>query len=440
MKKNILILILFVLAFNSFSQTYTGATVHLDDTVVIRLNDYVGDIQWQKTYEINNPDSWQNISDANADSLLFIADTTTYYRTKVIAGNCEPFYSDTVKVNVYNEFALYFSIESSNNKKGLFIINGNTMELYEKYETSFVPQSIQISDNYCTWYMLGNKSFAPKSSLISKNSQTGSIINEIEVDNRNMTLSKKSNIFFIYGWHKSLFVDKNTFDIIYEDSLGGISIAAFSPDNLLYYGMTNKVVEYDINDFSIVREFSVQISDYNYYVTDISFSPNGNYLYVTVYSGDSYNPGVFLSINLNTGYIEDIQDVGSESNIAVSPDGNYVYFTDPAVYFMEFHFPTNKVFRYDVNLKEIEVFINGPNDLNLTGSALYTIFAHVSPNSEYLYIFLHNTRETLNGNPVNVLKIDAVTGELVNYFTLPTEWRDFTWFWDTKLNKYSICE
>ncbi len=101
MKKNIIILILFVFGFNSFSQTYTSAMVYLSDTVVIRLHDYVGEIQWQKTYEINNPGSWQNISAANADTLLIIADTTTFYRAKVIAGNCEPFYSDTAMVVIH---------------------------------------------------------------------------------------------------------------------------------------------------------------------------------------------------------------------------------------------------------------------------------------------------------------------------------------------------
>jgi len=91
-----------VLANNSYTQRafYFGAdqTVKLNDAVVIRLQDYVGDVQWQKSLDIIN---WENIAGATADTLLFIADTTTFFRAQVTAGHCDPFYSDTTMVNVY---------------------------------------------------------------------------------------------------------------------------------------------------------------------------------------------------------------------------------------------------------------------------------------------------------------------------------------------------
>jgi len=74
------------------------ATVNVNDSVVIRLNDYQGDIQWQKSLDMEN---WENIPDAVNDTLLFVADTTSYFRAEVIAGDCDPFYSDTTKVEVY---------------------------------------------------------------------------------------------------------------------------------------------------------------------------------------------------------------------------------------------------------------------------------------------------------------------------------------------------
>jgi len=77
------------------------ATVPKNDTVVIKLHDYVGDIQWQKTLELDGSDNWENIANATADTLLFIADTTTYFRARVVAGHCDPFYSDTTHVSVY---------------------------------------------------------------------------------------------------------------------------------------------------------------------------------------------------------------------------------------------------------------------------------------------------------------------------------------------------
>lgn len=73
------------------------ATVNVSDSVVIRLNDYDGVIQWQKSSDLQ---LWDNIPGATLDTLLFVADTTTYFRAEVIAGDCDPFYSDTTLLHV----------------------------------------------------------------------------------------------------------------------------------------------------------------------------------------------------------------------------------------------------------------------------------------------------------------------------------------------------
>ncbi len=97
----ILALILVLLAQGAFSQGifYFGpaATVIVNDSVVIRLNDYKGTIQWQKSSDLQ---LWDNIPGATQDSVLFVADTTTYFRAEVIVGFCEPFYSDTTLIQV----------------------------------------------------------------------------------------------------------------------------------------------------------------------------------------------------------------------------------------------------------------------------------------------------------------------------------------------------
>jgi len=99
------IAVLFIISSSASAQKafYFGAdtTVAKNDVVRIRLNDYVGDIQWQRTYELNGKSNWEDIPGANTDSLVFFADTTSYYRAQVIAGHCDPFYSDTTMVSVY---------------------------------------------------------------------------------------------------------------------------------------------------------------------------------------------------------------------------------------------------------------------------------------------------------------------------------------------------
>ena len=102
LRKTTILTILFLLPAMAFAQKayYFGpdAFVNVNDSVVIRLNDYEGAIQWQKSLDL---EVWENISGATHDTLLFLADTTKYFRAQVIAGFCDPFYSDTAKVGVF---------------------------------------------------------------------------------------------------------------------------------------------------------------------------------------------------------------------------------------------------------------------------------------------------------------------------------------------------
>jgi len=76
--------------------------VYQNDTVVLRLNDYIGVIQWQKSADNTN---WTDITNANVDTFLFIADQTTYFRAMVTVGNCEPFISDKAEIIISENLA-----------------------------------------------------------------------------------------------------------------------------------------------------------------------------------------------------------------------------------------------------------------------------------------------------------------------------------------------
>ena len=99
-KATAIYLVLFCFSINSYAihKSETVQTVvNTNDSVVLRLNDYVGDIQWQ-LYTGNS--EWESLSGEVFDTLLFVADTTTLFRAKVVAGSCEPFYSDEIFVAV----------------------------------------------------------------------------------------------------------------------------------------------------------------------------------------------------------------------------------------------------------------------------------------------------------------------------------------------------
>lgn len=88
---------LFIKLTNAQTINTISKNVRMNDTVVIRLDDYTGEIQWQKSTDNIN---WTNLADAFADTLFIIANQGSLFRASVTAGNCAPFFSDVVSIQI----------------------------------------------------------------------------------------------------------------------------------------------------------------------------------------------------------------------------------------------------------------------------------------------------------------------------------------------------
>ena len=74
--------------------TESGTIDISNDSLLLRVNDFRGNIQWQHSADSAN---WIDIHDAdNATLLLKNTDPSGMYRAKIVDGFCNPFYSDTV--------------------------------------------------------------------------------------------------------------------------------------------------------------------------------------------------------------------------------------------------------------------------------------------------------------------------------------------------------
>lgn len=95
----IILLLIFGLSIKAqqIKSTYSTNHVYKGDSVSLEVNDFYGDIQWQKSIGLNN---WENINGATSGKILYIADTATYYRAAFVAGICDTTYSDTIQVSV----------------------------------------------------------------------------------------------------------------------------------------------------------------------------------------------------------------------------------------------------------------------------------------------------------------------------------------------------
>ena len=68
------------------------------ETVILRLKGYqTGEIIWQKSKDQNN---WEDIEGSNDNIYAITVNDSLYYRAKVTEGTCNPYYSDTTKINI----------------------------------------------------------------------------------------------------------------------------------------------------------------------------------------------------------------------------------------------------------------------------------------------------------------------------------------------------
>ncbi len=367
----------------------------------------------------------------------------------VLTGGCDK--NDTPEPGM-ELLALFFAIsdynEPEDNYHGILVIDANTMEVLNILKSDKYFNSIELSSDNKTWYVISSSYLDPDNFLLQAiDSKTGDVVEEVEVNNPKMALSKNSEVFVVYGGlNKGMqFVDKNTFEIIHEEDTyeifqedtlyANVKVADFSPSDKLYYGWRNKIFEYDINEFTITQEFPIQgEASHNLKLSDINISPDGKNIYVTT---RYFSQGAFFSIEIASGKFN-FYNAGYHSQIAVSPDGRHVYITDPAGLpnpYDTYPMPTNKVLRYDVKEETMETFIEGVDELGLTNGYIYTSYPHVGPDNKYLYMVLWSRKYTADGNPVDVVQVNIKTKRVVGFLELPENWRGWM-VRDSKIGKY----
>jgi hypothetical protein len=116
-------------------------TVNQYDTVVVRLNDTTGSVQWQ--ISSNNLASWSDIPDANDDSVMIIADVTCHIRVAVTAGICNPTWSDYANIIVIRP---YESLIAEAYDMGRFVYGDFDLCVYKLCVSDLIKKGSHIAD------------------------------------------------------------------------------------------------------------------------------------------------------------------------------------------------------------------------------------------------------------------------------------------------------
>ena len=153
------------------------SVLYKGDTAQIELNDSVrGTIQWQRSHET---DSWEDIEGENETELLQQITDTVFFRAKITEDDCEPIYSEAVRIDIGIPTAAFTS-DTAN------IAEGDTI--------NFEDQSDGNPDTWNWDFGDGNASNEQNPSHIYSTEGTYTVELTVSYDNRKDTATKTDYI------------------------------------------------------------------------------------------------------------------------------------------------------------------------------------------------------------------------------------------------------
>lgn len=343
------------------------------------------------------------------------------------------------------------------NEPGYWIFDANSLKRIDTFTPPNASGFLTFSSDYSEWYMITGSGISRE--VIAVNASSKQIIRQAMIEGFKLNLHEYSDLLVTYGWRETQFRTRNSFSLVHSDSIGyTVEVVASSPDIPMIYAAYSSIIEqqqgfgglivYNTDTFSIEHTFNVEedtLQQAMMWPCDMATSINGEYLFLTTFLGSLYPDfwkGKFFVIDLRNLEVVAEFPCGACSGICVSSDGRYVYISDPAGGPISEIWPTNKILRYNVYEQSMEEFIDGPNDIGLSGSELITSTVLIAPDNRTMFVSLLGDTKTLEGEIVHMIKIDTHTKTVCATYTLPRDNQGH--FTDgiagIKLGRYSLTD
>jgi starch-binding outer membrane protein, SusD/RagB family len=144
MKTKYILFSILLLSFNISNaqlKATTSNVVNELDTVMLCLGDHTGIVQWQRSF---NNSIWTDILGENDDTLLFIADQTSYIRASAKVGACDPYISDTSEIIVIPNVV---NIEGKLYESGRFVYGNRNLAMYKLCNSDLIKKGTNLKDD-----------------------------------------------------------------------------------------------------------------------------------------------------------------------------------------------------------------------------------------------------------------------------------------------------
>jgi sugar lactone lactonase YvrE len=331
--------------------------------------------------------------------------------------------------------AVAASMEGGDDNSALWVFDAETLERTAVIETeNKVPDGVAFSPDYERWYVTWDTCcndedtrkvrsiLDPTSGEITRRVATS----DLSVGNGQLFYEPITDHVVANGDGADFF-DPKTLEL--ESTPfdgGGRAVVADKRETLYFVSGTKEISVYDPVAGNLTNTIQLPTT---LYLTDIGLSPDERYLYATAWGGATTGSGQFYAVDLETGEtIFEGGPVGKSANLAVAPNGRSVYIDSPAGGLGSLATGTGKVYRFDVEARELEVFLDwtccdGPPELT-GGHGLIADKITMLPSGEAFIMYnraaLLDYRSEEVGEPAPpLLKIDAETGEVLATYTLP---------------------
>jgi DNA-binding beta-propeller fold protein YncE len=335
------------------------------------------------------------------------------------------------------------------NTEGLWLFDPSTLEreaIVEAVEGQTIQGMARSSNSgrwYLSWSVGSTLEGTHREVLAAVDPSTGQIVERASFSDRSVAgplvyePTRGEIVAYGSGSYGARFFDAETLKRVRRHPIGPTDSTEVPPavvaadQGKIYFGSsrfrkTRKVRVYDVSEQAVVRSFrpTADPALRESGVTDLALSPDGRFLYATTYSLQT--GGAFSAVELEAGEVIAEHPAGSYANLAVHPNGQYVYVDCPAGGRRNL-IPTQQVLRFDVTNRKIEVFIDGAEGEGVKGlgSDAALVATHITAQRSNRGIVMTVSGPTQDGEDVHMVRVDAETGTVLSTYSLPRDDRGY---------------
>lgn len=318
--------------------------------------------------------------------------------------------------------AVFLSLDGGSNNAGILALDADSFDRVGEIATSTaVPFSIIPTES--------GESFFSVWSELNEVNRDFQVMRSVAVNHSFLILNETNKaLIAFYPTGIEVFDSQtlspswaDTSDLIFSQGVSSLSgpIAYFTASN--QSGFVG-VAAYDLDARSIIRILQIATPQRlpAMQPSSLAIAPSDSLLFISVFNwvgGGGYNS--MIVYNLSSELVEGEYTCGAFAQLCASPDGNYVYATDPAGFLYQMN-RTDEILRYDVTSRTMEVFLR-KEELGLSGSVFVSNHVAISSEGADLYVTIDGDMKDSSGRLVQLLRIDTSSRQVKQTFSLPRD-------------------